>query len=41
MIRGWWQLAAWMPRLLLSCGVLLLLLFVLFVVRQLLGMFRS
>jgi hypothetical protein len=39
-ISGWWQLAAWTPRLLLAMGVLLAVLVVVQIARIVIEVFR-
>jgi hypothetical protein len=41
MISGWWQLAAWTPRLLLAIGGLVTLLIVVVIAKNLVGIFRQ
>jgi hypothetical protein len=40
MISGWWQLAAWTPRLLLALGALVAVLIVVVITRNVVEIFR-
>ncbi len=40
MIYGWWQLAAWTPRLLLALGGLVVVLIVFVILRNVVSLFR-
>lgn len=40
MINGWWQLAAWTPRLLLALGMLLAAMVAVVIARNVIEIFR-